>query len=249
MFCRNCGKEIPDWAEFCPECGSLVNKSNNESGMGESNNQKAFNSYSNNAGSQNYSPKKNNAVIIAIIIFAVVVVIAVAVIVAFGFLSYTKSPKVDTHVETVSEEMETTEIETTTSNDVVVVTKRDGYANNDYEDGNENSNSVVGDDNVASSDSDNLENSEYIIPDSDTRKITKKDLKGLSKDELRIARNEIYARHGRRFDDEELQEYFDSCSWYEGTNDPADFSEDELSATEKANRNTIIKYEEKKGYK
>lgn len=45
MFCRNCGKEIPDWAEFCPECGSLVNKSNNESGMGESNNQKAFNSY------------------------------------------------------------------------------------------------------------------------------------------------------------------------------------------------------------
>ena len=145
MFCRNCGKEIPDWAEFCPECGSLVNKSNNESGMGESNNQKAFNSYSNNAGSQNYSPKKNNAVIIAIIIFAVVVVIAVAVIVAFGFLSYTKSPKVDTHVETVSEEMETTEIETTTSNDVVVVTKRDGYANNDYEDGNENSNSVVGD--------------------------------------------------------------------------------------------------------
>lgn len=249
MFCRNCGKEIPDLAEFCPECGSLVNKSDNESGMGGENNQKAFNSHGNNAGNPNYSPKKNNAVIIAIIIFAVVVVIAVAVIVTFGFLSYTKSPKVDTHVETVSEEMETTEIETTTSNDVVVVTKRDGYANNDYEDGNENSNSVVGDDNVASSDSDNLENSEYIIPDSDTRKITKKDLKGLSKDELRIARNEIYARHGRRFDDEELQEYFDSCSWYEGTTDPKDFSEDELSAIEKANRNTIIKYEEKKGYK
>ncbi|MFR9148557.1 MAG: YARHG domain-containing protein [Hungatella sp.] len=31
---------------------------------------------------------------------------------------------------------------------------------------------------------------------------------------LRFAKNEIYARHGRRFHDSELQGYFDQLSWY-----------------------------------
>lgn len=58
--------------------------------------------------------------------------------------------------------------------------------------------------------SDSSEESEYVLPDSAKRKLKKSDLKGLSKEELRIARNEIYARHGRMFDDKKLQKYFDS---------------------------------------
>lgn len=50
------------------------------------------------------------------------------------------------------------------------------------------------------------QNSEYIIPDSSTRLLTAADLNGLSKNELRLARNEIFARYGRRFKDQELQE-------------------------------------------
>ena len=65
--------------------------------------------------------------------------------------------------------------------------------------------------------SDSSEENEYVLPDSANRKLKKSDLKGLSKEELRIARNEIYARHGRMFDDKNLQKYFDSQSWYEGT--------------------------------
>lgn len=64
----------------------------------------------------------------------------------------------------------------------------------------------------------------YIIADSDTRRITNEDLKRLSKEECRLARNEIYARHGRRFHDSQLQEYFDAQSWYEGTRDADTFS-------------------------
>lgn len=63
--------------------------------------------------------------------------------------------------------------------------------------------------------SDSSEENEYVLPDSANRKLKKSDLKGLSKEELRIARNEIYARHGRMFDDKNLQKYFDSQSWYE----------------------------------
>lgn len=90
---------------------------------------------------------------------------------------------------------------------------------------------------------DDYDDGEYIFPTSDTRKLAKSDIKGKSKKELRIGRNEIYARHGRRFQDEELQDYFDSQSWYEGTTDPQDFSEDELSSVEKRNARYIQKFE------
>lgn len=63
----------------------------------------------------------------------------------------------------------------------------------------------------------------YILPESDSKYLTDSDVAGLSKEQLRIARNEIYARHGRRFKDPELQAYFDAQSWYNGTIDPEDF--------------------------
>ena len=63
----------------------------------------------------------------------------------------------------------------------------------------------------------------YILPDSATRNYTKSELSSLSSSQLRLARNEIYARHGRKFNDKSLQDYFNNCSWYSGTVDPATF--------------------------
>ena len=88
-------------------------------------------------------------------------------------------------------------------------------------------------------------NEDYILPDSSTRLLTETDLAGLSKEELRLARNEIYARHGRRFDDAGLQSYFDGKSWYSGTIDPEDFSESLLTETEKSNLELIQQYEQR----
>lgn len=99
------------------------------------------------------------------------------------------------------------------------------------------------DDDSYDEDSDD-DTSGYILPNSDSEKLTKSDLEGLSKDELRIARNEIYARHGRRFLDAELQAYFDSQDWYYGSIDPEDFVDSqELSALERRNAKFIKKYE------
>ena len=47
----------------------------------------------------------------------------------------------------------------------------------------------------------------------------------LSDDDLRIAFNEIYASHGRKFSDSGLQAYFDEKTWYEGTVEPDQFDE------------------------
>ena len=58
---------------------------------------------------------------------------------------------------------------------------------------------------------------------------------GLEKNQLRIARNEIYARHGRKFSSADLQSYFDGCSWYHGYIEPSAFDENSLSEVEKYN--------------
>ena len=89
----------------------------------------------------------------------------------------------------------------------------------------------------------------YILPNSDTKLLTKDDLKGLTVEECKIARNEIYARHGRKFKDQDIQAYFDALDWYEGTISPEDFAESNLSDIEIANKDLIVSYEEEKGYK
>lgn len=55
----------------------------------------------------------------------------------------------------------------------------------------------------------------YILPDSATRVYSVSELSGLSSWQLMIARNEIYARHGRGFNDAEVRSYFQNQSWYQ----------------------------------
>lgn len=88
----------------------------------------------------------------------------------------------------------------------------------------------------------------WIFADSNTILLTESDLADLSAEECKIARNEIYARHGRKFKDPFLQSYFNSCEWYQGTVEADNFNEQNLNETELANRNLIAAYEAKKGY-
>lgn len=54
----------------------------------------------------------------------------------------------------------------------------------------------------------------FIIPDSSTRYLTEDDLRGLSDEQLEIARNEIYARHGYIFVSDEWKDFFVNEDWY-----------------------------------
>ena len=67
-------------------------------------------------------------------------------------------------------------------------------------------------------------------------------LHGLSLHELRLLRNEIYARHGRVFRTGWLQQYFSSQSWYEPKEE---FKDEELSGSDKQNVELIVAYENK----
>ena len=65
-------------------------------------------------------------------------------------------------------------------------------------------------------------------------------LRGLGLYELRLLRNEVYARRGRQFRIDWLAQYFYGQLWYEPT---AEFKEVELSPVEKQNVETIVAYE------
>lgn len=76
---------------------------------------------------------------------------------------------------------------------------------------------------------------EYLISTSSLFKLDPVILREMSDYSLWIARNEIYARHGRQFDNVYLQEYFNRCTWYEGEIPAQEFQESVLNQTEREN--------------
>lgn len=86
---------------------------------------------------------------------------------------------------------------------------------------------------------------DYLIPGSNSRYITEDDLKDLSWEQCCLARNEIFARHGRIFVTPEIAAYFSAKTWYHGTVSAAAFSESVLNEFEKANVSFISQYESK----
>lgn len=76
---------------------------------------------------------------------------------------------------------------------------------------------------------------EFVFPYSDIDVISDDELKLATDEQLRIGKNEIYANHGRMFSSQELQDYFNSCSWYTPSIRPEDFNESVFSEIEKKN--------------
>ncbi|MEP6849215.1 MAG: YARHG domain-containing protein [Acidobacteriota bacterium] len=74
-----------------------------------------------------------------------------------------------------------------------------------------------------------------------TEPVTDEALGALFAEDLRLLRNEIYARHGRVFKDKDLQKYFDSQAWYKAN---PDFKDDQLSEVETANLTKLKQAEE-----
>lgn len=92
------------------------------------------------------------------------------------------------------------------------------------------------------------EKKDYILPESNSRFYVENEISVLSKEQLRLARNEIYARHGRKFEATDLQQYFNEKSWYSPLHgaDYFDAKENEIfNKYELANRDLIVGLEAK----
>ena len=71
---------------------------------------------------------------------------------------------------------------------------------------------------------------DYILPQSDSMYKCYNDIREMSNDALLLAKHEIYARHGKSFDNTSIQEYFNAHDWYLPSN-----AEFELSVQEQSN--------------
>lgn len=81
--------------------------------------------------------------------------------------------------------------------------------------------------------------SEYIFPYANERLIARGDYESLDAASLRLAINEIYARHGRQYDTPDLNEYFSSKSWYRPQYSKSEFDKIESQVLNSYERENI----------
>ena len=129
-----------------------------------------------------------------------------------------------------TEEVAKLEVKVNDQKTYVLQHRKSGSIQNTESQNVENDNSDDSYDDTSDSD-----DSDYILPESDTDYVSSEEIDELSAREKRLAINEIYARHGRKFDNAEVREYFESQSWYHGTIDADDFDESVLNKYEQAN--------------
>ena len=74
-----------------------------------------------------------------------------------------------------------------------------------------------------------------LLPESSERKLTESDISGMSDDDIQLAINTIYARHGYRFKDSELLQYFEGFDWYQPSESDMDKVQAAFSKIEEDN--------------
>lgn len=94
----------------------------------------------------------------------------------------------------------------------------------------------------------NQNDTDYILPRSDQRFVLDTELNRLSKDDLRIARNEIYARHGYCFKNKDLDKYFSNKDWYVANFKHPEYIDSLMNIYEKYNIQAIVAKENGEKY-
>lgn len=90
---------------------------------------------------------------------------------------------------------------------------------------------------------------EFLLPDSASRNLSESELSSFSQEDLNLALNEIFARHGRIFSEPSIKAYFNAQSWYHGTVSAEDFDMSVFNEYELYNVNLIIEYQTELGYR
>lgn len=98
--------------------------------------------------------------------------------------------------------------------------------------------------------SSNSSDNTYLFANSDSAYLSKSDVSALSRENLNLALNEIYARRGRIFKDAALSSYFNSKSWYNPRYTSAEFEQNvTFNKYEQANLQLMINEQKDRGYR
>ena len=228
MFCEKCGTEIPKGAKFCEKCGASVESESQEHQEGDSHKKWLL-----------------GGIMGGIFIVAVVVVSLFATGVLRGKeetvqTSISGGVQSDTGVSDVTPQPTATPVITPSPTPESTEVPEEGVETEEPD--------IQTDIDMPENDKEG--NSEYIFPYSDSKYLTKSDVKNLSASKINLAKNELYARHGRKFDREDLQEHFEGCSWYTPIYTAKEWDEYGdayfFNKYEIKNRNLLKKWENKK---
>ena len=275
MFCTKCGNELPVNAKFCTKCGTKVeafqpgaiqpNPTPQRASVPQQEStqqqtpvrqaspapqpQQKKNEKISNKNKNETEKKSGSGAMVYLLIGAAVLIIILIAIIVLLFIKGNQPAKQD---DITDKPVVTTEQTTETEMSTEQTDRKDVSGQQEASEKTSeviNKEDTTGNEDMGTDGAVGEEEAEYILPESASRLLTEADLENLTQEDLRIARNEIYARHGRKFLDEGLQEYFNGKSWYNGTIEPDDFKEDMLSEIERTNEDTIVNYETKMGYR
>ena len=237
--CFFCGKKAPQGTLFCTACGKPLEESMKQPKIQIEPTHTNIQSDEVTFSRTEQAPKKKTGIIILVIVLLLAIIL-----VAVGIVFAQKNAKDDKTNEKKDIKNEQLLDDDEVNHDEIdredIVDKSETEIQEDFEE--EQISEEQLEENVM------VQDANYILPESNLRMLTISDLYLLTAEECRLARNEIYARHGRKFNDESLKIYFESKDWYLGTIEPEDFNESTLSEIEVANRDLIVQYETMRGY-
>lgn len=263
MYCTNCGKELSANPQFCENCGVKIQSSDEDDSNKETKpnadtsgidvnvypmvepapkkepamaqtmplpsvnaKEESTNSRVTAEQSTNTQQRKKRNLLIIIIATLSIMIIALIVLLVLS----------------IGDHEEITTLMSDGNNTSIQKTEKSETQNEREEIGSESSKEkATQDDSVNKS-------SVYVLPGSDSRYYSASELNDLSNYELYLARNEIFARHGREFKNQDLRDYFGSMSWYAPRYSGEEFDAmDLLNDYEKKNADTMLSIEQKRG--
>lgn len=259
MFCTNCGAKVPDGTKFCTSCGAALGRQPARSGdtasmpVADPQPTTRVSGYvpappvPSSASAPREKAGAAGVVAVAVVMSLVALAAVVALVVVLDPFGLRGTEGSDEVVQTQQEQPAGQTNEQDAEKDDDAAASDDAAPSG----GDNNVVVVVGQDGQDAEDAESREDSStYILPDSGSHRYTAGELSDLSDWELYLARNEIFARRGREFRNEDLQRYFESQSWYTPTYSPDDFdarSGSILSYTEQRNAATILELEQARG--
>lgn len=245
MFCNECGSRIDDDAAFCPECGHKVESPSPIQATAPLpvTTPTPQQPPKPSKPTSSSKPKMNRKIVIAIAIAAVVAIAGIVV----GVVLANQPSTLKVHYEAPTQNTEQAAPVDAEQNETPSVEEEATVP--DAEEPAE----AQEEPEQTPAEPEPVEETEeaevWILPESHTRYYTIDELEELSDEELYYARNEIFARLGREFNNEDLQEYFNAQSWYTPEYSPEKFDSDgpALNDYEKSNAESIRGIESKRG--
>jgi hypothetical protein len=222
-FCNKCGSKQMEEANFCHKCGaklsniekiSFIEPKHADAQTDENSNKK-----------RNKEKRRYNSTQVGILAGLIVLLVGFgSYYVCSSILSADATKKTNAYPKIIPKSNNDSKNDTTTSTDK----NQSNVSKSDTD-----KNSIES--RISSSDN-------YIFPKSKSEKLLDSDLSSISKENLALARNEIFARHGLIFQTEPYKSYFQGKSWYKPN---SNFKDRELNDIEKYNIELILKHEKK----